>query len=97
MNRNSNILILFFVTIFFFSCQEETDERYIPNNKKKTQRILIYMITDNNLLDYFAMRNINEMEEGLFYADGLNGEIWVYIDRGKQGIPAHPYLMQLRK
>ncbi len=55
---------------------------------------MVYMIADNNL-DYFAMNDINEMEQGIAHADTSNSEVLVFIDRGANGKPSHPYLMKI--
>ena len=52
------------------------------------------MIADNNL-DYFAIQNINQMEEG--YDSNLNGKLLVYIDRAKNASPNYPYLLEIIK
>jgi hypothetical protein len=49
------------------------------------------MIADNNL-DYYAMWNIRQMEQGV--SGGGDGIIFVFIDR-PAGNPGHPYLMRI--
>lgn len=89
-----NIIILCFLIVTLITCQDTDEIKNFPS-KKKGRRVLIYMVADNDL-DYFAIRNINEMEKGLFHTNNPHGEIWVYIDRGEQGKPSHPYLMKLQ-
>ena len=50
------------------------------------------MIADNDL-DYFAIRNINDMERG--FQTNTNGDLLVYIDRAENAYPSHPYLMKI--
>jgi hypothetical protein len=51
------------------------------------------MIAENNL-DYYAVSNIQQMEQGV--SDDRDGEIFVFIDRNA-GNPSHPYLMHIEK
>ncbi len=94
MKFNYLISICTFLFGLLFGACDADDPTQPLQEQIEGQRILVYMVADNNL-DYFAMRNINEMEEGLFYTENPQGEIWVYIDRSEQGTPAHPYLMKL--
>ncbi|WP_289531223.1 clostripain-related cysteine peptidase [Labilibaculum sp. K2S] len=81
----------FFVVIStFFSCERKYQE---PISLKGRQ-VLVYMIADNNL-DYFAINDINEMERGMANSGNEKGEILVFIDRGENGSPSHPYLMRI--
>jgi len=82
---------LFFVVILiFFSCEKESQElQHI-----KGRQVLVYMIADNNL-DYFAINDINEMEQGVANSSDKQGEVLVFIDRGENGSPSHPYLMRI--
>jgi len=83
--------IFFFVVILiFFSCERESHE---PESIIGRQ-VLFYMIADNNL-DYFAVNDINEMEQGFAESDTSNCEVLVFIDRGTNGKPSHPYLMKI--
>jgi hypothetical protein len=52
------------------------------------------MAADNNL-DYYAIANIRQMEQGL--SDCSESNIFVFIDRNRGGSPSHPYLMRLNK
>lgn len=54
--------------------------------------VLVYMVADNNL-DYFAIEDINEMEAGMMSTP--DEDLIIYIDRGMNGIPAHPYLLKI--
>ncbi len=83
--------IFFFVVILtFFSCERE----YQESESLKGRQVLVYMIADNNL-DYFAINDINEMERGMADSSNEEGEILVFIDRGENGSPSHPYLMRI--
>jgi hypothetical protein len=55
---------------------------------------LIYMVADNNL-DYYGVKNIKELEQGL--PVDSKGYIFVFVDRGKGGNPNHPYLLQISR
>lgn len=94
MNILRYSIIFCFAVLTLVTCQDSDEMKEVPS-ERLGRRILIYMVADNNL-DYFAIRNINEMEEGLFYTKNPIGEIWIYIDRGEQGSPSHPYLMKLK-
>jgi hypothetical protein len=84
--RLTNLFIISLLYILV-SCTSETS--ISPIHKRL---VIVYMIADNNL-DYFAVSNINDMERG--YNSGLNGDLLVYIDRGSNAKPSHPYLMQI--
>jgi hypothetical protein len=53
---------------------------------------LVYMVADNDL-DYYAAVNIRNLEEN--FPQDSNNDIYVYIDRNKQGNPSHPYLQRI--
>ena len=78
---------MFLVLIILASC---TNENITPPISKRL--VIVYMIADNNL-DYFAVSNVNDMERG--YNSDFNGDLLVYIDRGSNTKPSHPYLMQI--
>ncbi|OJV37323.1 MAG: hypothetical protein BGO29_05995 [Bacteroidales bacterium 36-12] len=50
------------------------------------------MIADNNL-DYFSVKDLNEMEVGWNYS--FNGNLIVYIDRAEGANPAHPVVYKI--
>jgi hypothetical protein len=52
------------------------------------------MIADNNL-DYYAMANIRQMEQGI--PDDKENNIFVFVDRNSGGNPSHPYLLRVIK
>ncbi len=87
LNSNSYYL---FIAILLLGC---TKQDYPPPMQTGRQ-VLVYMIADNNL-DYFAVSDINEMEHGMLNLGGITGELLIYIDRGNNGSPAHPYLMRI--
>ena len=76
------------IIIAFTSCQHEELEL----KSERGRQVLVYMIADNNL-DYFAVRDINEMERGM--GKDSDSELFVYIDRGVNGKPSHPYLLKI--
>lgn len=80
----------FFLITLLLGCSKE--DHFI--SKQAGRQVLIYMIADNNL-DYFAISDINEMEQGLLNAGDITGELLVYIDRGNNGSPSHPYLLRI--
>lgn len=61
-------------------------------SKENKRVVLVYMVADNNL-DYFAIEDINEMEEGLM--ESPDEDLIVYLDRGMGGSPSHPYLLKI--
>lgn len=79
---------LLFLSII--SCKKEN----ITPNSPKGRQLLVYMIADNNL-NYFAINDINEMERGMVKSDTSTSEVLVFIDRGINGKPSHPYLMKI--
>ncbi|MCK9561468.1 MAG: clostripain-related cysteine peptidase, partial [Bacteroidales bacterium] len=50
------------------------------------------MIADNNL-DYFSVKNINEMEAG--FNNNYNGNLLVYVDRAEGATPSHPIVYKI--
>lgn len=87
VNGRLNIycLLLFIVLFSFFSCENK-----IENPFSKT--IIVYMIADNNL-DYFAVKDINEMEKGVSSEDV--GKLIVYVDRADGASPSHPVIYEI--
>lgn len=52
------------------------------------------MAADNNL-DYYAIENIKKIES--CYPLNTSNDIYVYIDRSRQGNPSHPYLLKIQR
>ncbi len=52
------------------------------------------MVADNNL-SFFATKDLNEMELG--FDPTIQGDIYVYIDKGRTGTPSHPYLLKIKR
>ncbi len=50
------------------------------------------MLADNNL-DYFAVQDLNEMESA--FPKNTEDKLVVYVDRGRNSRPSHPYLMEI--
>lgn len=69
-------------------------ESPVISNTTPAPAVLIYMAADNNL-DYYAIANIRQMEQGLSGCSESN--IFVFIDRNSGGSPSHPYLLRLNK
>ena len=57
-NQKINFVIALILFIIFLSSCEKDQQEQVPN-----RLILVYMIADNDL-DYFAIRNINDLERG---------------------------------
>ncbi len=69
------------------ACQKE--EPLIVSDKT----IIVYMVADNNL-DYFAEKDINEMEQA--WNDNFAGNLIVYVDRADGASPSHPMLLKIQ-
>ena len=89
LDKRIKIFWQILLILSFTSCY---DEPVAPI--KEGKQVFVYMIADNNL-DYFAISDINEMEQGLLNTCNPDGEILVYVDRGNNGSPSHPYLMRI--
>jgi len=80
-------IVVGFWLLFTFSCEK-------PEEVKLANRtVIVYMIADNNL-DYFAEKDLNEMEEG--WSDDFDGNLIVYVDRAAGAIPSHPVIFQIQ-
>ncbi len=86
----TEMMCLLLLIVFISSCEKDYNEPL----QKQGRQLLVYMIADNNL-DYFAINDINEMEQGLADTGTANNEVLVFIDRGANGKPSHPYLMRI--
>ena len=75
------------IFLLFISCREENHYTSLP-----LRTVIVYMIADNNL-DYFAIKDINEMERG--FRESFDGNLIVYIDRAPGAFPAHPVLYKI--
>lgn len=75
------------IFLLFTSCLEEDPYAGLP-----LRTVIVYMIADNNL-DYFALKDINEMEQG--FRKSFDGNLIVYIDRASGAFPAHPVLYKI--
>ena len=84
------LLPFVFLPLLFSSCHQEEDDISIDIINKRL--VFVYMIADNNL-DYFAVQDLNEMEKG--FPKDSEDKLLVYIDRGKNGNPSHPYIMEI--
>jgi hypothetical protein len=69
----------------------QSDPEDVMSISKST---LIYMVADNNL-DYYGVKNIKELEQGIPIES--KGHLFVFVDRGKGGNPNHPYLLQISR
>jgi len=77
---------LFILIIFSSGCTKE-NPIILP-----LRTVIVYMIADNNL-DYFSVKDLNEMETG--WNDSFNGNLIVYIDRAEGANPAHPVVYKI--
>lgn len=85
MNFKYTLLFIFLFGII--SCSKHNGLEPIKDREKA---VFIYMIGDNNL-DYYAVSNLNEMEEAL----ELDGSVYVYIDRAKNAKVKHPIMYKV--
>jgi hypothetical protein len=69
------------------ACNEGEEADALP-----TRTVIAYMVADNNL-DYFAVQDINEMEQG--WSAALDGHLIVYVDRAEGASPAHPVVYRV--
>lgn len=84
------VCILLIISVLYFSCQKEE----ITQLAKKQPVTLVYMIADNDLSAY-AVKDINEMEQGI--SPNANEKLLVYVDTSASaGLPSHPVLLEIR-
>jgi hypothetical protein len=69
------------------SCPESNEVSDFP-----TRTVIIYMVADNNL-DPFAVKDLNEMEQG--WSATLDGNLIAYVDRAEGASPAHPVVYKV--
>lgn len=84
------LIIGFALLTLLQACQTDPSTETTAPSKRLH---IVYMIADNNL-DRFSVQDINEMESSL--PVDTQAKLIVYIDRGKRGIPAHPYLLEIK-
>ncbi len=78
---------LIFIFLFaIVSCSKYN----VLETETREKAVFIYMIGDNNL-DYYAVSNLNDMEEAL----ELDGSVYVYIDRAKNAKVKHPIMYKV--
>jgi hypothetical protein len=63
-------------------CRQDKETDALP-----VRTVIVYMVADNNL-DYFALKDLNEMEQG--WRPALDGNLIAYVDRAEGANPAHP-------
>jgi len=89
-----NLLLFVILILFLFSCKKnDVIISTVDTSINDERLVVVYMVADNNL-DYFAVQNINEMEMG-FDSASFNGKLLVYVDRGANAKPSHPYMMEI--
>lgn len=69
------------------SCKKNEVSNILP-----LRTVIVYMVADNNL-DYFSIKDINEMEAG--FENGVNGNLIVYVDRAEGATPSHPVVYKI--
>jgi len=77
------------VILLLSSCKKDELSDKLP-----LRTVIVYMIADNNL-DYFSIKDINEMEAG--FDNSFNGNLIVYVDRAKGANPSHPVVYKISK
>ncbi len=77
------------VILLLSSCEKDELSDNLP-----LRTVIVYMIADNNL-DYFSVKDINEMEAG--FDNSLNGNMIVYVDRAEGATPSHPVVYKISK
>lgn len=88
--HNKHFVIILTICLLICSCSKSQKE--VPSQQKTS--LLIYMAADNDL-DYYAIKNINKIEEAVNYDLLKNHNIYVFIDRAKNAIPSHPLLYKI--
>ncbi|MDR3367467.1 MAG: hypothetical protein LBO71_10955 [Prevotellaceae bacterium] len=83
------VLITLPVTIaLLLSCRQHDEQpEALP-----TRTIIAYVVADNNL-DYFALKDLNEMEQG--WSATLDGNLIAYVDRAEGASPPHPVVYKV--
>ena len=69
------------------SGQEDKEAEPLP-----VRTVIVYMVADNSL-DYFALKDLNEMEQG--WSPALSGHLIAYVDRAEGASPAHPVVYKV--
>ena len=80
----------FILFTFFFlivSCTPDDVAGELPK-----RLVFVYMIADNDL-DYFALKDLNEMEAG--FPKNTNDKLVVYVDMSKNSHPSYPCLLEI--
>jgi len=77
------------VILLLSSCEKDELSDNLP-----LRTVIVYMIADNNL-DYFSVKDINEMEAG--FDNDFNGNLIVYVDRAEGATPSHPIVYKISK
>ncbi|MDR0565414.1 MAG: hypothetical protein LBG47_00005 [Prevotellaceae bacterium] len=71
------------------TCDGQEDEKAEP---LPLRTVIVYMVADNNL-DHFALKDLNEMEQG--WSPALDGNLIAYVDRAEGASPAHPVVYKI--
>jgi hypothetical protein len=83
------VLITLPVTMLLLLSCRQHDE---PPEALPTRTIIAYIVADNNL-DPFAVKDLNEMEQG--WSATLDGNLIAYVDRAEGASPAHPVVYKI--
>lgn len=84
------LCLCFLIGILLLSSCEKDD----LTDNLPLRTVIVYMIADNNL-DFFSVKDINEMEAG--FDNGFNGNMIVYMDRAEGATPSHPIAYKIAK
>jgi hypothetical protein len=68
-------------------CRQDKEADALP-----VRTVIVYMVADNNL-DYFALKDLNEMEQG--WSPSLDGNLIAYVDRAEGASPPHPVVYKI--
>ena len=92
-NKIKHIGFIGVVVLFILvtsSCHKTDSGSNNVTSEKRT--VIVYMAADNNL-EYFAMQNINDMEQGW---DSTMGNLIVYVNGGNGASPPYPVIYQIK-
>ena len=90
ISSGSKLVFSVVLLLLLGSCSSDDP---IPHKEAPHKLVFVYMVADNNL-DYFAVQDLNEMEAG--FPPNTKDKLVVYVDRGRNGRPSHPYLMEIK-
>ena len=89
ISSGSKLVFSVLLLLLLGSCSSDDP---VPLKEAPHKLVFVYMVADNNL-DYFAVQDLNEMEAA--FPKNTKDKLVVYVDRGRNGRPSHPYLMEI--